>query len=421
MCRSQFRIVRILCVALVFSIIAAAASGCSKEQPTPTQTPEPTPTETPNVTEPTPTPVPTEPGGVVIPSAPVETIRVTGLSISNETLNLHIGSSATLVVSLEPQDATRKNVTWSSGNSLIAEISEDTNTSAKVTGMAAGTVLITAVSEDGGKLAACIVTVTSAESAVSVTKVTLDPTNPILTVGSTLQLAATVYPSNASTKTLTWSSSAPHVAMVSDTGLISAVGVGTAVITVKTTSGNKTATCSVEVRDLSVPVTGLELNMDSAALKVGDFLVLNATVQPNNATNKQINWTSSDQSVATVNMAGEITAVGEGTTTITAATSDGNITAICKIEVIIDEDSIQGLELNTKSQYLKVGGTAKLTASVYPQGEDTPVLVWTSSDNSIVTVSHGGEITAKSVGIATVTAATEDGEFSVSCSVIVSR
>jgi len=418
MCRSENRVFHILCVAITIVIIAAAASGCSKKNPSPNQTPAVT--QTPAITEPTATPVPTEPGGIVIPSAPVDTKRVAGLSISNETLNIHIGSSATLVISVEPTDATRKSVTWSSGNSLIAEISEDSDSSAKITGKSAGTVLITAVSEDGGKLAACIVTVSSAEPAVPVTKLTLDPENPILTMGSTLRLVATVYPSNASTINLTWSSSAPEVAMVSDSGLVSAVGVGTAVITAKTGS-DKTATCTVEVRDLSVPVTGIDLNMDSATLKVGDFLVLTAAIRPENATNKQINWASSDRSVATVNTAGEITAVGTGTTTITASTSDGNITAQCQIEVVMDEASIEGLELNTKSQYLKVGGNAKLTAKTYPHGQETPPLVWTSSDSSIVAVSPGGEITAKSVGVATVTVSTEDGKFSAVCSVIVSR
>ncbi|NLL45568.1 MAG: Ig domain-containing protein [Clostridiales bacterium] len=419
MCRLKNTIIHIICVAITFAIIAATASGCSKKQPAPTQTPPPE--QTPVITDPTPTTVPSEPGGIEIPSVPVETIRVTGLSISNETLNIHIGSSATLVISVEPKDATRKNVTWASGNSLIAEISEETNTTAKITGKSAGTVLITAVSEDGGKLAACIVTVSSPEPAVSVTKITLEPENPILTMGSTLKLVATVFPSNASTKSLTWSSSAPEVAMVSDDGLVSAIGVGTAVITAKAGNGNKTATCTVEVRDLSVPVTGVELNMDSATLKVGDFLVLTASVRPENATNKQINWTSSDRSVAAVNTAGEITAIGTGTATITASTSDGNIAATCRIEVIMGEISVERIELNTKSQYLKLGGSAKLKAEVHPKLPKKPPLIWTSSDDSIVSVSPGGEITAKAVGVATVTVSTEDGEHSATCSVIVSR
>ena len=423
MCSPKNRNIHIrchICLAISLFILAGAVSGCSKkEPPSTTQTPAGvlTPVQT---AEPSPTYVPVEPG-VVIPSAPVETKRVTGLSISEEILNLHIGSSATLVISVEPEDATRKSVTWSSGDSQIAEISEETDNSAKITGKSAGTVLITAVSEDGGKMAACIVTVSSPEPEIPITKISIEPSDPILTIGSTLKFVATVYPSNASTKNLVWSTSAPNVAMVSKDGLVSAVGVGKAVITVKSSDGKTSASCTVDVRDLSVPVTGITLDIDSAVLKVGDFMVLTATVQPATATNRQVNWSSSDESVATVSAAGEIRAVGAGNATITAATSDGNITAACRIEVIPGEVSIEGIELNAKSQYLKVGGSTKLTVYVNPEWAPMPPLVWNSSDDSIVTVTAGGELKAKSVGVATVTVSTEDGRFSATCSVIVSR
>jgi len=410
----------VICLALAVLILLAAVSGCSKKgTPAPTQTPGPaqTPVQT---AGPSPTLTPVEPG-VVIPSAPVETKRVKGLSISDEILNLHIGDSATLTVSVEPEDATRKSVTWSSGNSLIAEISEESDSSAKITGKSEGTVLITAVSEDGGKMAACIVTVTSPEPEIPIEKIAIEPSDPILTIGSTLRLVVTLYPGNASAKDLVWSSSAPHVAMVSKDGVVSAVGVGKAVISVKTADGSVTASCTVDVRDLSVPVTGITLNMDSAILKVGDFLALTATVRPDNATNKQVNWSSSDERVVTVNAAGEVRAVGVGTAKVLASTSDGNITAVCEIEVTPAEIELEGIELNTKSQYLKVGGTTKLTARAYPEGAQMPPLVWESSDESIVTVTPSGELKARAVGVATVTVSTKDGRFSASCSVIVSR
>jgi len=416
----KYRIAHKRCVvflALTILILSAAASGCSKKQdPVPAQTPG---AKTPVVTaEPSPTPVPVEPD-VVIPSAPVEIKRVTGLSVDKEILNIHIGGSATLLLSVEPSDATRKNVTWSTSNSLVAELSEETNNSVKITGKSAGTVLVTAVSEDGGKMAACIVTVTSSVPETN-PDITIEPANPVLTIGSTLKLTAAVHSGGASAKNLTWSSSAPHIAMVSKDGTVSAVGLGTAVITVKSGDG-KSASCTVEVRDAEVPVSGITLNMESAILKVGDYLLLTATVMPEDATNKLVNWSSSNESVATVSALGEIRAVGVGSATITAVTSDGNIAATCRIEVEPQEIPIEGIELNAQSQYLKVGGSARLTATVYPEGARMTHLKWESSDSSVVTVSADGELMAKSVGVATVTVSTEDGKYSASCSVIVSR
>ena len=172
---------------------------------------------------------------------------------------------------------------------------------------------------------------TSWTAAIVVTSVTLDKTELALTVGdAAVQLKATVAPDNATDKTVTWTSDKPAVATVDATGKVTAVAEGTATITAK--AGDKTATCKVTVKAAVVAVTSVKLDKTELALTVGDAAVqLTATVVPENATDADVDWSSSDLSVATVDGSGLVTAVAEGTATITAKAGDK--TATCKVTV----------------------------------------------------------------------------------------
>ncbi|MBO5280595.1 MAG: Ig-like domain-containing protein, partial [Clostridia bacterium] len=166
---------------------------------------------------------------------------------------------------------------------------------------------------------------------VSVTGVTLNKSSATLTEGDTLTLTATVAPTNATNKNVTWKSSDTTVATVSN-GVVTAKKAGTATITVATADGNKTATCTVTVKAKTISVTGVTLNKTSATLTEGDTLTLTATVAPTNATNKNVTWKSSDTTVATVSN-GVVTAKKAGTATITVMTADGSKTATCTVTV----------------------------------------------------------------------------------------
>jgi uncharacterized protein YjdB len=154
-----------------------------------------------------------------------------------------------------------------------------------------------------------------------------------LTEGDVTVLTATVNPSNASNRNVYWTSSDSAVATVDNTGKVTAVKAGSATITVTTEDGGKTATCKVTVKEKIYPVTGVTLDKTSVELTEGDVTVLTATVTPSNASNKNVYWTSSDQSVATVDNTGKVTAVKRGTALITVTTEDGNKTATCTITV----------------------------------------------------------------------------------------
>ena len=165
-------------------------------------------------------------------------VLVTSVTLNTSELSLYTGQSEILTATVQPEDATNKNVTWSSDKPEVATVENG-----EVTAKAAGTATITATAD--GKSATCTVTVTAAT--VPVTGVTLNKTSTSLYVGDTETLTATVAPDNATDKTVTWTSSNPSVATV-ENGVVTAVAPGTATITVTTADGSFTATCAVTVR-----------------------------------------------------------------------------------------------------------------------------------------------------------------------------
>ncbi len=163
---------------------------------------------------------------------------------------------------------------------------------------------------------------------ISATKVTLSETALLLNKGATATLAMTVTPENF-TDEVTWKSTDTSVATITDAGLVTAVAVGTA--TIKVTVGDVSATCKVTVVQ---PVTSISLNKTSLTLEALDTYQLTATVKPTDAYDTSVAWTSSDESVATVDENGLVTALGKGTATITVAAQDGSgVTKTCSVTV----------------------------------------------------------------------------------------
>ncbi len=169
---------------------------------------------------------------------------------------------------------------------------------------------------------------------VKVTGVSLDKSSMSLEKGVSGTIKVTVAPSNATNKNVTWTSSNSSVATVDSSGKVTAVAPGTATITATTADGNYKANCAVTVTDSSaVKVTGITLSQNTLSLEKGKTGTISATVAPSNATNKTINWSSDNTSVATVSN-GVVTAVGAGTAKITAASADGGASAVCTVTVV---------------------------------------------------------------------------------------
>ncbi len=203
------------------------------------------------------------------------------------------------------------------------------------------------------------------EKTVSVTRLTLSDVSLNLAEGDEKTLMATVFPSNATNKNVTWESDNMNVATVKN-GVVKAVSAGTAKITVTAVDGSVSATCNVTVSKKTVGVIGVSLNKTSITLTEGEKQTLAATVSPLDATDKSVQWTSSNTRVATVSN-GTVTAVGEGTAVITVQTNDGSKRAECMVKVVKAED-----EVNAELVVAKVSATTGSEATVDVSVKNNP-------------------------------------------------
>lgn len=167
---------------------------------------------------------------------------------------------------------------------------------------------------------------------IGVTGVSLNHNALTLNVGDTNTLTATISPSNATNQSVIWSTNNSSVATVSN-GVVTAVSTGSAIITVATVDGNYTATCSITVSDRTISVTGVSLSTHSVEMSsIGETYTINYTISPTNATNKNITWSSSAPTVATIEDY-LITAKGDGTAIISIRTADGGYSDTCTVTV----------------------------------------------------------------------------------------
>lgn len=259
----------------------------------------------------------------------------------------------------------------------------------------------------------------SGQISVSVAGVSLDKTEIVLVEGSSEKLTATVEPANATNKGVTWSSDHEAIATVDQNGAVTARRGGQATITVTTADGSKTATCTVRVKiQIGEPVQSVGLNKTELALEVGKTGTLEAKVEPSDATNKNVTWSSSNPEVATVDN-GVVTAVSAGEAIITVTTEDGAKTATCKVTVNAPQTvPVTGVTLDKAELTLEKGSTGTLTATVAPQNATNNTVTWSSSNPEFVTVANG-TVTAVSAGTATITVTTADGNHKATCTVTV--
>ena len=252
------------------------------------------------------------------------------------------------------------------------------------------------------------VTVTKKPDPVTVT---ISKPTMSMKVGEQASLSATVTPASTSNKTIKWTSSNEKVVTVNN-GKITAVGEGTAVVNAGLTyvpaEGKWQDQCTITVTKKAEPIN-VKISQSQMSMKVGDQSVLSATVTPANTANKALTWTSSDTKVVTVNN-GKISAVGEGTATITASLSyvpaEGKGKDSCTITVTKQQSTTvyaNSVKMSKTSIQMNVGETATLSATVSPSNATDKALTWSSSDERIATVSNG-KVTAVSAGTVTIKA-----------------
>lgn len=250
---------------------------------------------------------------------------------------------------------------------------------------------------------------------VSVTEVGLNKTSTTLIEGETETLVATVMPENATDKSVVWESDNESAAAVSQEGLVTAVEEGKATITVKTNDGGFSASCEVTVKKKVIAVTGVKLSAVSMTFREGDKGILTATVEPANATNKNVEWWTSDLDVVSVistsgSSNGYVEARKAGKATVTVKTEDGEFSASCEITVEKKEVPVTGISIEPSSLKLPAGDTYSLIPHVQPSDATNQNIKWLSTNESVATVNAEGKVTAVAAGSAEIRAMLE-GKF----------
>ena len=342
--------------------------------------------------------------------------KVGEISLSAGKTTLKVGESTKVTASISPENATDKGITFTSSAATVATVDADGN----VMATGAGSATITATAKDG-KGASSSITLKVEEMAAGVT---LEPNSLNLKENETAQLSASVQPTTAS-QSIRYSSNNDAVATVSNTGLVTAVKEGTAIITAAANDGSgKYATCTVKVGStpVEVPVTGITVNPSELLLEEKEAKELKATVEPVNATNKGVIFSSSNTNVAVVSNDGLVTAVNNGTAIITVTSKENSsIIAKCSVKVgkpvMVTDVTVQPAELK-----LKTDGTYQLSVSVLPSNADERGVTFESSNTAVATVSASGLVTAKGPGTATITATAKDGSGKkATCTVTVTQ
>ena len=310
-----------------------------------------------------------------IESTPVAAVaEAATIKLNKKTATVNVGATVKLKV-----NGTKKTVKWSTSKKSVATVSSK----GVVTGKKAGKATITA--KVNGKKYTCKVTVKEAPK--------LNKTKATVYVGKTVTLKVT-----GTAKKVTWSTSKKSVATVSSKGKVTAKKAGTATITAKV--GTKKLTCKVTVKQKAVAVTSVRLDESSIYLDAGKSQKLIATVNPSNATNKEVTWMTENGDVAQVEPDGTVTAIGEGKTKIWAFI--GEKTDYCYVTVRLPK--VESVALDQTTMSMSVGETSKLTATVYPANAKDGEVEWRSSDEKIAVVDEDGNVTAIAPGTVKITA-----------------
>lgn len=249
---------------------------------------------------------------------------VTGIEVANDYqhMGLFVGGSGKIRYSVLPGNATNTNVTFKSLNEKVATV--DAN--GVVTGVSEGNADIVITTEEGGFEAKCTVRVDGID-ARDIERVG----DKTVTMGlnQTRQLQVKITPSDTTNKNVQWTSSNNSVTTVDSNGVVTSKNSGSTIITATTHNGLKTE-FFIEVE---TPVTNITLNSNEINLNPGGTFKLDATVNPSNASNKNIKWISANESIATVDQSGNVAADVAGTTYISAVSADGKVVATCTVNV----------------------------------------------------------------------------------------
>ncbi|MBC2188106.1 SdrD B-like domain-containing protein [Listeria booriae] len=356
------------------------------------------------------------------------TVLATDIDLNTTNINTTVGATGKVDATVQPTNATNKNLTYTPADTSIISVDANGNWIAKK----AGTTTIAVKTTDGSNITKTITVKVSESVVVKEENIPNYPADVITegkniyidtnftntynshdmnfreydTAGNLLNSSDYVYTSSDN------SVLAPKLDQGDNWNRLAVVGAGTATITVKDKAGNTIRTFIVHVAQAAttVPVTDISLDASNITAKVGDTGKINATVAPTNATNKNLTYTPADTSIISVDANGNWTAKKAGTTTVQVKTTDGsNITKTVSVTVTDPTVLATDISLAASSITAEVNDTGKVDATVQPTNATNKVLTYTPADASIITVDANGNWVAKKSGKTTITVRTTDG------------
>ena len=306
------------------------------------------------------------------------------------------GKSVGLKVTVNPSSASSKMVDITSSDETIVRAKDKTLTARDV-----GECEITIASEQNPEVMLRYrVLVVEPVSSIKLTA-----NKSTVPVGETLELSAAVKPAEATLQNLVWTSSKDSIATVDENGVVTGVKKGSVTITAKATDGSgKAASFKVTV---SQQVTDIVLEDDDVTVNVGSYKTLKATVYPNDANNKKVIWSSSNEAVAKVNSSGRVTPVAPGVCIITCTSQDVNdVYAICQVTV---QQPVKQVVFDGSAATVSKDETLQLTWSTLPDNATDPSVTFSSNKETVATVDENGLVYGVSKGVATITVKATDG------------
>ena len=324
------------------------------------------------------------------------------ISLNYKELNIGVDAS----IQLNVYGDNTANVKWTTSDSKVATVANG-----RIFGTGIGTAYISV--SDGSYTDTCKVNVI--KNYVPVSNITLSESSGSVLINEKIKINASIRPTNASNKFINYSSSDTSIAIVDATGEVIGRKGGVAYITItaegKSTSYKVTVIDTVALKGISLSKTQIELNEDESSR-------LYVTFNPSNATNKGVSWKSSDESVATVDSSGNVSAKKSGNATITVTSREGGYTASAKVIVNAIDKTLKGISLNETELTLDLNETANLEVSYNPGNADNKKVTWSSSNNRVVTVDNG-KLTAIKPGKAEIKVVSDEGRYEANCKVTV--
>ena len=332
---------------------------------------------------------------------------VSSIKLSTNKLNLNVQGEYQATATVYPEDV-NQTISWSSIDPNIATVTDN----GLIKALDYGQTKIIATAIDGTNK---IIELNVQEEEIPVTKINADNIN--ITIDNSKKINATIEPKNATNQSIIFSSDDESIATVNKNGEVYGTSKGNTIITL--TDADEKVVTKIKVSVIedknSVPVSNIKLSTTAVTIDAGSSVTVNATVIPNNATKKNITWSSENTNIATVSN-GMIYGKAPGTTNIVVRANQ----VYRKIAVLVKPIPVKSVRLNENNVKLGIGAETKLYAIFTPSNATNKNISWMSSNNNIATVNSSGLVTAKSKGQATIIATASNGQLA-KCTITVTN